>query len=536
MVNDANECDVLVVGSGSAGMAAALAASAAGAKVIVAERGDTIGGTSAVSGGLLWIPAHERAEGVSLPVDDALKYMEALSNGSIDMDLAEMFVRSGAGVLDFVEKNSAIEWNVVDGLPDYRPERTGGKAEGGRSVGPRPLAADVVGEWGDKITEFPADAQGGGVDEETKARLFGGSGDGALIAGKALIAGMLRGVLDHGGEVRTGMRAVSIITEDGAVRGAQVATDSGEETIRASRGVILASGGFEWNPRLVSEFLRGPMHRPVSPPRNTGDGLKMAMALGAELGNMSEAWWCPVVHIPGDTFLGHQRGRSVRIERTLPRSIMVNNAGKRFVNEAVEYNAIAGGFHYFDAQAFAFVNSPAWVVFDHGFLRRYPFLGVTADAEIPEWFNASPDVQALADKTGIDTEGLATTLARWNEHVAAGSDPDFKRGDSAYDTYWGDLDQPEGAMRTLGPLDEGPFYAVPIDVGTLGTKGGPRTDGNAQVRHIAGGMIPGLYAAGNAMASTMGMIYGGAGGTIGPAVVWGTRAGHHAATGDAFPA
>jgi 3-oxosteroid 1-dehydrogenase len=536
MVNGPSDCDVLVVGSGSAGMAAALAACVAGAKVIVAERGETIGGTSAVSGGLPWIPAHNRAKGVSLPVSDALDYLESLSNESIDMELAEVFVRSGAATLDLIEQNSAVKWNVIDGLPDYRPERPGGKAAGGRSLGPEPLPAGVVGEWDGRITEFPADAQGGGVDEETKARLFGGSGEGALVAGKALIAGLLRGVLDHGGEVRTGTRAVSLITEDGAVRGAKVLTDSGEKTIRASRGVVLASGGFEWDPQLVSEFLRGPMHRPVSPPLNTGDGLKMAMALGAELANMSEAWWCPVVHIPGDTFLGHQRGRSVRIERTLPRSIMVNRVGKRFVNEAVEYNAIAGGFHYFDPQAFAFVNSPAWVVFDHGFLECYPFLGVTANDEIPDWYNASPDLRTLAERTGIDADGIEATVERWNENVAAGTDPDFERGNSVYDTYWGDLSQPVGAMRTLGPLDKGPYYAVPIDVGTLGTKGGPRTDGNAQVRHIAGGLIPGLYAAGNTMASSMGRVYGGAGGTIGPAIVWGTRAGHHAATGEAFPA
>lgn len=532
------ECDVLVVGSGSAALAAALAASVAGANVIVIERADTIGGTSAVSGGIPWIPAHDRAVGIPLPASDGLDYLAVLSNGTVPMDLAKVFVESGAAVLDFIEQNSAIKWKVVDGLPDYRPERKGGKSSGGRSIAPEPLPGDVVGEWGAKITAFPVEALGrGGVDEETKARLYGTlTGEGTLIGGTALIAGLLRGVLDHGVEVLTGTRGVSLITEDGRAAGVTAQTDEGELVIHAARGVVLASGGFEWNEQLVSEFLRGPMRRPVSPPFNEGDGLKMAMSAGAELANMSEAWWCPSALIPGDEFHGRQRARSVRIERTMPRSILVNRYGKRFVNEAVEYVAIAGGFHYFDATNFEYPNSPGWLVFDHGFLKRYPFLGVSAGDEIPDWYNESSDLRALAGKIGVDADGLEATVAQWNTNVANGEDPDFGRGNSAYDTYWGDTSQPDGPMRTLGPLDQGPFYAVQLDIGALGTKGGPRTNENAQVRHIQGGLIDGLYAAGNTMASSMGMVYGGAGGTIGPAIVWGTRAGHHAATRQPFPA
>jgi 3-oxosteroid 1-dehydrogenase len=198
---------------------------------------------------------------------------------------------------------------------------------------------------------------------------------------------------------------------------------------------VLATGGFEWDPSLVKAFLRGPMHGAVSPPNNTGDGLRMAMAHGADLANMSEAWWVPIVSIPGDTIDGKQRSRSVRLERTRPRSIMVNRAGRRFVNEAGEYNSMAGAFHYLDPRG-GYVNDPAWIVFDAVHLKRYGFLGVAPGDKVPDWFCASADLGELAAKTGIDPEGLARTVSEWNRNVAREVDPDFGRGSSAYDGYW----------------------------------------------------------------------------------------------------
>jgi 3-oxosteroid 1-dehydrogenase len=254
------------------------------------------------------------------------------------------------------------------------------------------------------------------------------------------------------------------------------------------------------------------------------------MAHGADLANMGEAWWVPIVQIPGDTIEGKQRSRSVRLERTRPRSIIVNQAGKRFVNEACDYNSMAGAFHYLDPRD-GYVNDPAWIVFDSLHLKRYGFLGVEPGDPIPDWFCASADLAELAAKTGIALDGLTRTTEDWNHNVGEGSDPDFGRGSSAYDGYWGDDRATTLAGKTLGPVDTAPYYAVPVSVGAMGTKGGPRTDRDGRVLHVNGAPIPGLYAAGNAMGGVTGRAYGGAGGTIGPAMVFGFRAGYTAATG-----
>ncbi|MGW0178472.1 FAD-dependent oxidoreductase [Nocardia sp. NPDC003345] len=528
-----SETDVVVLGSGAAGLTAALTAAVEGAAVELFEKAPTVGGTSAVSGGLAWIPAHTRAER-ELTVEDALAYLSAQSLNSMDDELVEVFVRTGARMLNYVEQHSAVKFEVAEGFPDYKPELPGGRPAGGRSIGPAAYDLARLGAWRDRITTFPLDWSNVGFDAETRARLrsvLGDAGADVCVAGQALVAGLLEGVLAAGITPRTGARAVELLAAGGAVTGVRITLEDREISVRARRGVVLATGGFEWDPGLVTAFLRGPMTGPVSPPNNTGDGLRMAMALGAELGNMGEAWWVPVVQLPGDTIDGEQRSRSVRLERTRPRSIIVNRAGKRFVNEAAEYNSMAGAFHYLDPRG-GYVNNPGWMVFDAEHLRRYGFLGVEPGGAAPDWFCESADLDELGARTGIDPAGLRATVTAWNRAVAAGSDPDFGRGDSEYDGYWGDPDADTVAGRTLGPLDTGPYYAVPVTVGAMGTKGGPRTDREARVRHIGGAVIPGLYAVGNAMAGVTGRAYGGAGGTIGPGMVWGFRAGYHAATGD----
>ena len=225
-----------------------------------------------------------------------------------------------------------------------------------------------------------------------------------------------------------------------------------EFNVRARRGVVLGTGGFEWDPKLVEAYLRGPMRGAVSPPNNTGDGLRMAMAHGADLANMGEAWWVPIIQLPGDTFEGQPRSRSVRLERTRPRSIIVNRAGRRFLNEAGEYNSMAGPFHFLDPKN-GYANDPAWIVFDSQHFKRYGFLGVLPEEEAPDWFSPSADLAELGEKTGIDADGLARTLAAWNDNVAHEQDPDFGRGSSAYDGYWGDDKATTSAGKTLGPID-----------------------------------------------------------------------------------
>lgn len=528
-----NEVDVVVLGSGGAGLTAALTAAVSGASVAVYEKAPTVGGTTAVSGGIVWIPAHDRAADGPLPVADAMAYLRAQSLGYMDADLVETFVRTGPAMLDFVEANSELRFAVAEGFPDYKPELPGGRPGGGRSLSAGPVDLARLGDWATRITSFPADFSNVGIDAETRARIHATYDDpeaDLCVAGTALIAGLLRGLLERHVSPVTGARAVELLGAATGITGVRISLGGTDIRVHARSGVVLATGGFEWDAKLVEAYLRGPMHGPVSPPNNTGDGLRMAMAHGADLANMGEAWWVPVVQIPGDTIDGHPRSRSVRLERTRPRSIIVNRAGKRFVNEAGEYNSMAGPFQYLDPKA-GYANDPAWIVFDSGHLQRYGFLGVEPGEPVPDWFCESASLSDLATKTGIDQQGLAATLASWNDNVARNTDPDFGRGASAYDGYWGDPSATTVAGQTLGPVDTAPFYAVPVKVGAMGTKGGPRTDRDGRVLHVSGAPIPGLFAAGNAMAGVTGKAYGGAGGTLGPAMVFGYRSGYTAATG-----
>jgi 3-oxosteroid 1-dehydrogenase len=528
------DVDVVVLGTGAAGLTAALAAAVGGAEVAVFEKSAKVGGTTAVSGGIAWIPAHDKTEGMT--VADAMAYLRAQSFGAMDEELVETFVRTGSPMIDFVEAHSDMRFTIATGFPDYKPELPGGRPGGGRSLGPAPYDLNRVPGWGERITAFPADFSNVGLDAETRARLHADIGDDSgdlVIAGAALIAGLLRGLLDLGVTPQTESRAVELLSDGDKVTGVRIRHADSTFDVTARRGVILAAGGFEWDTALVDAFLKGPMHGPVSPPYNTGDALRMAMAQGADLANMGEAWWVPVIQIPGDTIDGQPRSRSVRLERTRPRSIIVNASGNRFINEACDYNSMAGAFQYLHPR-YGYVNDPAWIVFDDQHLKRYGFLGVEPGGETPDWFNKSRDLAELGAKTGIDAEQLARTIASWNENVSDPSDPrdpDFGRGASAYDGYWGDPNASTPAGQTLGPLDTAPYYAVPVALGAMGTKGGPRTDADGRVLHVSGRVIPGLYAAGNAMAGVTGRAYGGAGGTIGPAMVFGYRAGHHAATG-----
>jgi succinate dehydrogenase/fumarate reductase flavoprotein subunit len=528
-----HEVDVVVLGSGGAALTAALTAAIAGASVEVFEKAPTVGGTTAVSGGIAWIPAHNRSPAGELTVADALQYLRAQALGSMDDTLVETFVRTGPAMLDFVEAHSGLRFEIATGFPDYQPELPGGRPGGGRSLSAAPFDLTRIGEWGTRITSFPADWSNVGFDAETRARLHAAvdqqTGDGC-VAGAALIAGLLKGLLDAGVTLHVNARAEQLIADGAEITGVRITRLGRSTNVRARRGVILGTGGFEWDPVLVQAFLRGPMHGAVSPPNNTGDGLRMAMAHGADLANMGEAWWVPIVQIPGDTIEGRQRSRSVRLERTRPRSIMVNSAGRRFVNEACDYNSMAGAFHYLDPRG-GYVNDRGWMVFDSVHLQRYGFLGIAPGEPVPDWFCESADLAELAAKTGIDADGLTSTIQEWNRHVAAGADPDFGRGSSAYDGYWGDDNATTLAGKTLGPIDTAPYYAVPVSIGAMGTKGGPRTDHDGRVLHVNGDPIPGLFAAGNAMAGVTGRAYGGAGGTIGPAMVFGYRAGHAAATG-----
>ncbi len=528
------ETDVVVVGSGAAAMSAAVSARVAGARVLLLEKTPKLGGTTAVSGGIAWVPnnAHMHEIGATDSPADALQYLRSISLGKASDELLTAFVEAAPAAARFLEDQTPLRWRVLR-YPDYHPEFPGGRS-GGRSLCPELYDARQLGEWQKALRMSPhvpgpvtiADVEDG-IDRFDFKIIAERMQRGLVGNGVALIAPLLKACIDRGVDVRCGARVRSLVTKDGAVIGVVAEREGRPLTVRARRGVILASGGFEWNPDLCRQFLRGPLEASASPTANEGDALLMSMEIGASLDNMSEAWWMPVIHVGGEEYEGRDLFRISPRERTVPGSIMVNGAGRRFVNEAHNYSDIGRTFHDFDPVACGYPNIPAWLVFDHQAKSSYLLATVFPDDPAPAWMARADTLEAIARSVGIDPAGLAATVDRFNAHAARGVDPDFHRGESVYDRYNGDGAR-EGALATLRPLTKPPFYALRIHAGALGTKGGPRTNARAQVLDVRGAVIPGLYAAGNAMACVQG--YGGAGGTIGPALTFGYLAGRTAAS------
>jgi 3-oxosteroid 1-dehydrogenase len=534
--------DVVVLGSGAAGLTAAVAAHEGGASVAVFEKADQVGGTTAWSGGQVWIPNnhHMPEVGVEDSRDKAITYIMSLSRDLLERELVEAYVDAGPDMVELLESKTPVQFYAVPGMPDYHPEHPGGSPGGGRTLECPIYPFDDLGEWAGRVTPSPYFADphitmsetplGKAVpeppspEEHERRRVHNERGCGQALAGR-----LLRACLDRGIEPRTSCAGRRLLTRDGAVVGVVVDTPDGPIDVEATKGVVLASGGFEWNEQLRRAFLRGPMTHPVSIETSTGDGLLMAMRAGAMITNMREAWWIPVGAVPVEE---NPLGRTlVNGQRTLPHSIMVNRRGRRFTNEAANYNAFGAAFHVEDVSRFEYANLPCWLIFDQQYVETYGFRvsAGTGGGEVPKWVPRGNTPAELAAELGIDGDELGSTIERWNTLCAEGHDPDFGRGDSAFDCWWGDPHRKGRRDATLGPLARPPYYAYEIHSGALGTKGGPRVDVDARVLDLDGHPIAGLYAAGNVMGSPFGMTYGGPGGTLGPAMVFGYLAGRHAA-------
>jgi succinate dehydrogenase/fumarate reductase flavoprotein subunit len=534
------EFDVVVLGTGAAGLTAAVIAAGEGATVGVFEKGDKVGGTSAWSGGQVWIPNnhHMADHDIHDSRERALTYIMSLSHDMIEQRLAEAFVDAGPEMVRALEKDTPVQFYSVPEFPDYHAEFPGGSIRGGRTLECSIYPFRELGDWEDRVTPSPYYPIPNITMSETPlgkpvpqppsaAELARRQEHNERGCGQALIGRLLRACLDRGVDPRTEWRAMELLADDGQVTGVRFDTPEGRRDVRAKRGVVLATGGFEWNKDLLRAFLRGPMTHPVSVRTNTGDGLKMAMKAGAAIGNMREAWWTPVADVPAEQ--NEMERLMIMGQRTLPHSIMINRRGRRFTNEAANYNAFGAAFHEMDVARFEYANIPAWLIFDQDYIDTYGFGYPGTPGDVPEWLTSAPTLDALAEMLEVPAAELEATVERWNQHVAAGHDPDFLRGEAAYDRWWGDPNRKGQKDATLGTIGRGAFYAIKVNSGALGTKGGPRVDPNARVLDMEGEPIPGLYAAGNVMASPFGMTYGGPGGTLGPGMTFGFLAGRHAA-------
>jgi succinate dehydrogenase/fumarate reductase flavoprotein subunit len=514
---------VVVLGSGAAGLAAAVAAAANGASVTLVERLSLLGGTTAYSGGVVWFPASPwaAAEGVVDSREDALRYLHSLSLGDADPLLAETYVDQCVRVGRAVEDKTPLRFRMMN-WPDYHANLPGGKAVG-RTIEVNPV--EVGPDLDSHVRPDPRGAapvtyyeivHGVPDAEEQRRRLT----QGIPARGRGLIAGLYAAACQFGVDIRRNARGTKLELENGAVTGVEV----GGQILAGE--VVVASGGFDRNADFVRRFLRAPLLAPGCPAGNEGDGLRMGMAAGAALGNMSEAWWSPAMEVPGKQDDGAQYYWMLFGDAGKPGSLLVDGAGRRYANEATNYNEVGRAMHAFDAATYSFPRIPSWLICDER-RRRAAIIGpLRPDDPDPDWLFTTPSLDALAQRIQVPASNLRDTVERFNGWAAIGRDEDFRRGDYTRDMFGSEASSVQDFLR---PLTDPPFYAVRVLPGSLGTKGGLKTDAHARVQRADGsGPIPGLYAAGNASANPFGYGYPGGGATIGPAMVFGWLAGEAA--------
>lgn len=293
---------------------------------------------------------------------------------------------------------------------------------------------------------------------------------GIRAGGAGLAAALLDGAVQSGVRVLPGTRLVDVWTgPGGSVTGADLA-DAGGVRTHSAAAVILATGGFDWNEGLRAQMLPRPLIAFGAPPTNTGDALRIAVGLGAEVGNTSECWWMPMVAVPGETLDGMPYYRSLIRERALPRQIMINDAGRRFADEALPYDEIGKAMLHPGPDG-SYPNGAAWMIFDEGFRRSFPVASISPGQPVPGWVMRAGSVSGLAARIAVDDTVLEETIARWNRDCSAGTDSQFGRGNTPYERYMGD--RGTSPHPNLGPIDQPPYYAVRVLAGTIGTKGGP---------------------------------------------------------------
>jgi 3-oxosteroid 1-dehydrogenase len=548
------EYDVVVVGSGAAGMAAALTAQRHGLRAVIVEKASNFGGSTARSGGGVWIPNNKvlRRDGVDDTPEAARTYLHSIVGGVVPADRIDTYLERGPEALSFLLANSPLRMQWVPDYSDYYPEAPGGRV-GGRSVEPKPFDLKKLGaqrahlepDYGKaplNVTVTQADFRWATLMMRTPRGVLRVLRIGLrwvwamltrkdlVVRGQAFTAALRVGLMQAGVPVLLDTALEDLHVEDDVVAGVIVTSDGQQRLLRATHGVVLGCGGFEHNAALRQQYQRAPIGADwtVGAAANTGDGILAGERLGAALDLMDDAWWGPSIPLTGGPWF-------CLAERTLPGGIMVNVRGERFMNEAMPYveavHKMYGGEYGRGAGPGA--NIPCWMIIDQRYRNRYVFAGVPPRRPFPgRWYKAGVVVRAatvaeLADKIGLPAEALAGTVERFNGFVRDGRDADFGRGDSGYDRYYGDPTVKPNPC--LSPIDQGPFYAITMVPGDLGTKGGLRTDVHGRVLRADGSAIDGLYAAGNVSATVMGHTYAGPGATIGPALTFGYLAAMHIA-------
>lgn len=543
--------NILIVGTGAAGLTAALRAHHSRLRALVIEKTDKIGGASAWSGGAIWMPNNQfhKAQGVNDSIENALQYLENLIGdvgpaSSLERRLA--YLKKGPEVISFLH-DLGFKWHPTTGYPDYHPDVPGGMVHG-RSIEGDVFDLKKLGAWRRHLnikpgTHIPPMF----TDETTKAARFMTSMDdfatlvrimlrwltqrllGRIPAtmGRSLVAQLLKLSLDRNTEIWINSPLLELIKDkDGSVMGAVVSHAGQQLRIRVTHGVLLAAGGFAKNKKMRQKYHASPISTEWTsvPSGDTGDAIRVGINAGAETALMDDAWW-------GPTMIGHAKKEPYFAlwDRARPHSICVDNAGQRFMNEAESY--VDAVHHQYERNA-KVKAIPAWMILDSNFQHRYP-ISIFPPRALPKaaldsgFIMTAKTLEELATEIGVDSPGLRSTVDRFNEMAKNGVDEDYGRGATAYDRYFGDPKVKPNP--NLGPIERAPFYAVKIFPGDLGTKGGLLTDEHGRVLGKDGNAIVGLYGCGNTTASVMGRRYPGSGSTLGPAIIFASLAVDHMA-------
>jgi succinate dehydrogenase/fumarate reductase flavoprotein subunit len=554
--------DVLVVGSGAGGMTAALTAAASGLDALVIEKSAQFGGSTALSGGGIWVPGApaQRKAGYCPAPESVVEYLQQITDGLVSDARIRQYVESAPRMLELLEKLSPwLEFVWKPGYADYYPELPGG-SELGSTINVPPIDLRKLGDDEDKLLTPLALAPKGiwlgpkelrsfyrirqswagkGVllkliSRMVRARVFG---ERIAAIGQSLAARLRLAMKDSGIPLWLATPLVELVTDaEGSVIGALVDRGGRQQRIGARHGVILAAGGFDHDMAWRKE------HQPLvdqdwsfGNPAAMGDGIRAGEKVGAATDLLDEAWWFPAIQWPDG------RMQFMLNERMMPAQFIVNGDGRRFINEAAPYMDF--GHAMIEGQKSGVTHIPCWLITDHRSFNRYvvgghlpipkiPGAPVPTGRKVPKaWLDsgvvkAASTWEELAGKIGVPAHELRTTATRFNELARAGHDDDFNRGDSVYDNYYGDPTLPN---PNLHPLGDPPYYAFRVVLGDLGTSGGLRTDEFARVLGPGDTVVGGLYAVGNTSAPVMGRSYAGAGATIGPAMTFGFVAAKHCA-------
>jgi succinate dehydrogenase/fumarate reductase flavoprotein subunit len=559
-----NECDVLVIGAGAAGLCAAVCAASLGLSVIVLEKQARIGGTSAWSGGWLWVPRNHLAwaAGIHESIESPLEYLRHELGERFNEPLARHYLEHAPNMLKFLEANSQLRFIDGNRIPDFHG-RNPRASSGGRSVcaaafDGRALGADLhkleppLAEttlWGMGIAagadmrHFLEAMRSWTSFRYVAARVFrhvwqcARYGRGlTLVNGNALVAGLLASALEKKVSVRCSVKVNALLQDNGRVVGATVQQgDASEQQVRARRGVVLACGGFPHDTQrlqdLVPHSMDGKQHWSAAPSSNTGDGLRLAEAVGGKVDTSLRhaVALAPVSLVPSAQ--GKTAHFAHLVERAKPGLIAVNSHARRFVNEADSY------YDFMDALLASTPSGEAphaWLLCDHGFIRHYG-LGAVKPAPMPVgrfvrngYLKRGANLGELAQRCQLDPDQLAATVARYNTQARLGLDTDFYKGETAYNRVQGDagMQTPNACMAEIV---QAPFYAVRVVPGSLGTFAGLLCSHHAQVLNARDEPIAGLYAVGNDMNSMMRGHYPSGGITLGPAMTFAYLAAHRLA-------